>query len=168
MSVFGGSGNTSNIGSFLDSVNARRGTKSKAPESLDVEAAGERVLAELRHGPQSAERVRLNVELPDSAFETVIRRLERAGMVRLSGQGPGTTVELTEDAAGKRVLALLNAGPQPAGRLQADLAMGPADFEPVVARLAQMGMVRMHGEGPGATLELSDFARDAMKVFQIT
>ena len=39
---------------------------------------------------------------------------------------------------------------------------------PVVARLVQMGMVRMHGEGPGATLELSDFARDAMKVFQIT
>jgi len=66
------------------------------------------------------------------------------------------------------VLALLNAGPQPAGRLQADLAMGPADFEPVVARLVQMGMVRTHGEGPGATLELSDFARDAMKVFQIT
>lgn len=168
MSVFGGSSNTSNIGSFLDSVNARRGTKAKAPETFDLEAAGERMLAELRGGPQSAERVRLNVELPDSAFETVVRRLERAGMVRLRGQGQNTTLELTEDAAGKRVLALLNDGPQSAGRIQGSLDMPPADFEPVIARLVEMGMIRMHGKGPSATLELTDFTRDAMKVFQIT
>jgi DNA-binding IscR family transcriptional regulator len=167
MPSFGDSRGASNIGSFLDSVNARRGQGGAQPDPARVEAAEQHLLDLLRDGPQVAERLRLTLELPAIVFETIIRRLEKAGMLLVSGPGPAATIALTDDADSKRLMLALQNGPLSASDLGRRLNLPEAALERTIERLQGMGMVRAEGSGPHRGIILTDFARDALKVFQL-
>lgn len=71
------------------------------------------------------------------------------------------------ETAAKQMLEALRAGPVPAARLAADLGLTPDQFQVVRAYLEDADMVRPLPPGVDASLELTDFAAEALKVFTL-
>jgi hypothetical protein len=153
-------------GLFLDAMQAgQTGGSGVTTDRLDLSAA--QALEILRDQPRTLGRWRAELSLPDPAFDAVVAHLSRLGMITIQGKGDGATVFRSPDADAKRVMARLATGPALLADVQRDLALTDADMTTALRRLIETGMLSEVRMIPEAELRLTDFARDAVKVFRV-